>query len=118
VLDWTTDLPILLEQLPDAAASVETGAPFSLDFYEQGLERVIHFEPRGEQYCARCQSHTKWTPAPAVEMIDKLELKTMISDAREGLMRFLSRNAPLAAAPPWMQHWASAADRCVRLEQP
>ncbi len=108
-VDVRTDLAVFLEQLPDAMAAVESGSSFSLDFYEQGVERLICFEPKGEQYSARCESRTGWRPEPAVETIDGLELKRMFSDVREGLMGFLSRNAARAAAHPWMQHWAGAA---------
>jgi hypothetical protein len=105
-VDVRTDLPVFFEQLPDALAAVEAGSSFSLDFYEQGVERFVHFELKGEQYSARCESHTGWRPEPAVETIDRMELKRMFSDVREGLMEFLFRNAGRVAAHPWMQQWA------------
>jgi hypothetical protein len=105
-VDVRTDLPVFLEQIPDAAAAVESNAPFSIEFYEQGVERVIFFEPQGELYSARCESQTDWRPDPEVETIGRQELREVFSDIREGLMRFLSHSAPRIATHPWMQAWA------------
>jgi|SRR6218665_2143696 len=107
-VDVRTDLAVFLEQLPDALAAVDSGSSFVIDFYEQGVERVVRFDPQGEIYLGRCESQTDWTPAPAVEMIGMLELKKMFSEVREDLMRFLSRVAPRAAAHPWMREWAAS----------
>jgi hypothetical protein len=105
-VDVRTDLPVFLEQLPDAVASAESCASFSLDFYEQGIERVIHFECKGEEYSARCVSQTPWKPEPAIETIGRLELKRMLCDIREGFVQFLSSKAPRVAAHPWIRNWA------------
>lgn len=105
-VDVRTDLPVLLGQIPNAISSIDLGAPFSLDFYEQGLERTIHFTPQGETYSARCESYTDWRPDPAIEAIDASHLRKMLSDVRGGLMSFLSIKAPRAAAHPWMRAWS------------
>jgi hypothetical protein len=108
-VDVRTDFPVFLEQLPKALTSVELGSSFSLDFYEQGIERVMHFERTGEEYSARCESQIEWKPQPAIETINRLELRKMLSDVRENLMQFLSLHAPRVAAHPWMRDWAGAA---------
>lgn len=110
-VDVRTDLPIFLEQLPNAIAAVESNASFLLDFYEQGIERVVCFEPQGDHYFARCESQAEWRPDPAIESISRLELRRMLSDVRESFMQFLSRNAPRVATHPWMREWAGAARR-------
>lgn len=107
-VDVRTDLPVFLEQLPGAMASVESGVSFSLDFYEQGVERSVHFEPQGERYSALCESHTAWRPDPAIEMIDMIDLMKMFSEVRENLIQFLGREALRIAAHPWIRAWASA----------
>lgn len=110
-VDVRTDLPAFLEQLPDAIASAESGISFSLDFYEQGIARTIHFAPQDQHYSAQCESHTEWKPNPVLETIDRLELQRMLSDVRENLMYFLARKSPLTAAHPWIKAWAGAALR-------
>jgi hypothetical protein len=107
-VDVRTDLAVLLEQIPNAISSIDLGAPFTLDFYEQGLERKIHFTPQGETYSARCESWTAWRPDPAIETIDTSHLRKMLSDIREGLMNFLSIKAPRVAAHPWMRAWSGS----------
>src|SRR5438270_139453 len=64
-LDLGTDLPVFLEQLPAAISAVGAGTAFSLDFYEQGVERVIHFSPWRDLYSAKCESYAQWVPDPA-----------------------------------------------------
>lgn len=109
-VDVRTDLPVFLDQLPNAVVSVESCAPFSLEFYEQGIERVIHFECKGEEYSARCESQTAWKPAPPIETIGRLELKKMLCDIREGFVQFLSSNAPRVAAHPWIRDWTGVVE--------
>lgn len=108
-VDVRTDLPVFLEQLPKALTSVELGSSFSLDFYEQGIERIIHFECTGDEYSARCESQTDWKPQPAIETISRLELRKMLSDVRQGLMQILLLHAPRVAAHPWVRDWAGVA---------
>lgn len=36
-VDVSTDLLVLMEQLPEAFIAMESGAPFAIDFYEQGI---------------------------------------------------------------------------------
>jgi hypothetical protein len=107
-VDVRTDLAVLLEQIPNAISSIDLGAPFTLDFYEQGLERKIHFTPQGETYSALCESWTAWRPDPSIEIIDTSHLRKMLFDIREGLMNFLSIKAPRVAAHPWMRAWSGA----------
>ncbi len=105
-VDVRTDLAVFLEQLPRTLASVQSGSSFTLDFYEQGVERTIHFERDGEEYSARCESRTDWTPAPSTERVGRMELLTVLSDARQHLMAFLSQKAPTLASHPWMRSWS------------
>lgn len=107
-VDVRTDLAVLLEQIPNAISSIDLGAPLTLDFYEQGLERKIHFTPQGETYSARCESWTAWRPDPAIETIGTSHLREMLSNIREGLMNFLSIKAPRVAAHPWIRAWSGA----------
>lgn len=110
-VDVRTDLLVFLEQLPDAIASIEAGTSFSLDFYEQGVERAIQFRPQDQYYLAQCESHTDWKPNPALETVIRLELKKMLSDCRDCVMQLLEKESPDAAAHPWLQAWAGIEKR-------
>lgn len=106
-VDARTDLATLLEQLPSAIASIQSGVSFSLDFYEQGVERTIHFERTGDNYSAHCESRSNWQPSPTIETISRVELQGMLVAVRTNLMQFLLQNAPHTANHPWIKHWAS-----------
>ena len=47
-VDVRTDLVTVLEQLPDTRLA--PSQPFDIDFYEQGLERTLHFEPKNGEF--------------------------------------------------------------------
>ena len=108
-VDVRTDLCTFLEQLPAAVAAIDAQSAFSIDFYEQGLERFISFEPSGDSYIAHCKSWGEWRPEPETERIHHPVLRKMLVEARDGLMRFLAQRAPQLAAHPWMREWAGAA---------
>ncbi|MFY2562005.1 hypothetical protein ACN469_30705 [Corallococcus terminator] len=107
-VDVQTDLVVFLEQLSEALTSIDAEAPFILDFYEQGLERSLHFEFQSHHYLARCESHTEWRPAPMVESIGKDSLQEMLGGIRRSFVRMLERLAPHVASHPWMRAWAGA----------
>lgn len=105
-VDVRTDLPIFLEQLPRALACARAGKAFTIDFYEQGIERAIHFEPVRLHYIARCDSRTTWRPSPPIETIEAAELYVMLREARECLLRSLQAIAPRVAMNPSLHSWA------------
>ena len=54
---WPVD--VSADQLPGVKGLAE---PFEIDFYEQGLERTLHFAPRGGEIDVHCTSrHATWT---------------------------------------------------------
>ncbi|MCE9669617.1 hypothetical protein LY474_17620 [Myxococcus stipitatus] len=108
-VDVGTDLPVFLEQLPEALDALDAGREFTLDFYEQGLERTLRFQPVAGGYRVRCESHTAWKPAPEVEVIESRGLRTMLVDVRSRFMEVLAAAAPQVAAHAWVRAWAGEA---------
>jgi hypothetical protein len=107
-VDITTDLPVLLEQLPAVLHGLEQGEPdVTLDFYEQGIERTIRFENDGDHIVACCESMTDWVPNPSQERLLRRELCAMLGQVRETFMQFTARVAPELAAHPWLRAWAA-----------
>ncbi|GAB3386273.1 hypothetical protein GCM10027432_20290 [Lysobacter fragariae] len=104
-VDVGTDLPVLLEQLPDALRAVNVGATAEIDFYEQGIERAITFSPTDGRYVATCTSRTIWQPNPAVEHIDREDLEEMLMAVREVFMHAFAEVAPGLARHPWVRLW-------------
>lgn len=104
-VDVGTDLPVLLEQLPDALRAAGAGAAATIDFYEQGIERSITFDPIGGRYVATCTSRTTWQPNPVVEHIDREDFEEMLLTVREEFMRAFTKVAPSLVKHPWIRNW-------------
>lgn len=103
--DVRTDLLVFLEQLPHAVASVRSGLPFDIDFYEQGLERRLSFSPTEHDYVASCSSYGDWRPYPAVERVDRDHLVAMLLFVRDEFMRFVGSSFPSLVLHPWLHAW-------------
>ena len=103
--DVGTDLPVLLEQLPEALDAIESSRDFKIDFYEQGLERTIEFSFAGACYVATCASFGSWQPTRNPEPIAAPELEKQSLDIREGFMRLLKRDFHELAESPFIQSW-------------
>ncbi|MDH5654181.1 MAG: hypothetical protein OEZ39_20175 [Gammaproteobacteria bacterium] len=104
-VDIKTDLPVLLEQLPDACCALKKQTePFCLDFYEQGIERALNFEPINGAYKIYCKSQTNWLPNPEYEYISTDELIEIISDLRGVFLSAIPDKSNLLSHP-WLQEW-------------
>jgi hypothetical protein len=105
-VDVKTDLAVFLEQVPDALRAIRERKVAEIDFYEQGVERSIAFEPAGAKYVATCKTwSTTWQPHPSIEEISADALEQMLLAAREEFMRVLTRMAPGLADHPWIREW-------------
>lgn len=100
-----TDLPLLLEQLPESIAAVEKSMATNLDFYEQGLERTLSFVPIAPYYEVTCHSATSWQPAPFHETIGRLELLRILKVILFEFLRALETLSPQALGHPWIVEW-------------
>lgn len=104
-VDVRTDLAVLLEQLPEVLLAIESGAPFAIDFYEQGVRRRISFSPADDGYVAECMSFGKWQPNPVVEQIDRAALLRNLTAVLDEFMRFMRGSFPDLTRHPWVQSW-------------
>jgi hypothetical protein len=102
-VDIGVDLPVLLEQLPDVLIALESKQTAIIDFYEQGIERVISFSFRLGICVATCTSNTSWQPSVASEIVEKPV--EMLLDVRNEFMRAFSAAAPSLVDHPWVIHW-------------
>ncbi|MEU8787417.1 hypothetical protein [Streptomyces sp. NPDC048637] len=75
------DLSTFMEQLPQAIASLRTGSTAEIDFYGQGLERVVSLSPRGEEVAIRCTSRTGWQPTLEIEQVSYVAAVRMLTGA-------------------------------------
>jgi hypothetical protein len=108
-VDVRTDLAVFLEQMPNALRAIKERKSAEIDFYEQGVERSIAFEPDGTQYLATCKTwSTTWQPHPSIEEISADSLEQMLLAARDEFMRALTMMAPSLADHSWIKEWLRA----------
>jgi hypothetical protein len=108
-VDVRTDLATVLEQLPRCLEACRRGAPFELDFFEQGVERTIEFSPADGRYVAHCRSRTNWTPDPETESIEVGAVRAMLDGLKRTFCEICERVLPETAAHPWFRSYASRA---------
>jgi hypothetical protein len=103
--DVKTDLASVLEQLPDALEN--TSKAFEIDFYEQGLERTLYFEPDGGGYYqVRCESrHLTWlAPNTGVRMPREV-VRQMLERMVDRVVELASAARPNFVRHPWFASW-------------
>lgn len=105
-VDIETDLPVVLEQLPEAVTALRDNRNAAIDFYEQGLERVLVLGGQSAAVEIECLSrHTKWQAHPARISIDRKELLAMLVKLGTDFCEILSDACRELAANPWLAEW-------------
>jgi hypothetical protein len=104
----STDLLVAIEQIGDTLADLAQGQIGRLDFYEQGIERVISFTPNNGDILVECNDMiVKATSKPEVVILPReLVLKELTCLAED----FLGAShicCPELVNHPWFQEWAA-----------
>ncbi len=94
-VDIETDLVVFLEQLPICIREIESGHDFSIDLYEQGINREIFFKFNHGDYKCYGESHdATWLPS-YTENITQLDLLKMLKaflDCFLSALKFMNTN--------------------------
>jgi hypothetical protein len=104
-VDVAYDLSTFVEQLPNLEENVRAGRPSAVDFYGQGIERKLTFEPLGLVVAVRCTSRVPWTPVPDIEIIERRRLVDLLVGVRGAFARSLLIVAPDIAALRPFSEW-------------
>jgi hypothetical protein len=80
--------------------------PITLDFYEQGIKRCIHFEPDNGRYVLTCTSSTTWQPAPATEELERSSIESMLTVVQAQFLSYVTSVAPDLIEHPGMRAWS------------
>lgn len=107
-VDVSTDLATVLEQLPDALRASRRGDPFTIDFFEQGVQRRLDFVPLSGGYQVECTSGTEWLPNPATELIASAELVTQLSELGRRFTLLATELLPRTASHEWFASYAQS----------
>lgn len=109
-VDVATDLAVVLEQLPEALEALREASDFTIDFYEQGVERALDFHGEGEEIEIECRSgHRTWRPDPQTITIRRDELTRMLRRLAEDFCKLLGSVCQELAEHPWLREWKRAA---------
>ncbi|AKJ08600.1 hypothetical protein ABB07_00605 [Streptomyces incarnatus] len=103
-VDVSYDLSAVIEQLPQVRTSLRRMERAQIDFYGQGVERVVTFGPAGERITMTCTTQTDWIPAPAIETAPLSDVEGMLAGLAHDFRRALDRACPdIAAREPFAQ---------------
>lgn len=105
-VDVRTDLAVAVEQLPAAISALREGCATELDFFEQGVERRIVFEPAdGGDVAGLCESMTDWRPSPDSILINRTTLVTMLQEFLDEFVSIARMACPSLAVHPLIRNW-------------
>jgi hypothetical protein len=113
-VDVRTDLPVILDQLPSAVSTLLRGGAGSLEFFEQGVSRMIRWGiAEGGRVDVECVDigHTASPKDTVRGEMDAGTLLDMLGQVRADFLRLvalqypaLDAEAPLVAT--WLRHWS------------
>lgn len=112
-VDVSTDLAVVLEQLPGVMVGLrEEGQVFQLNFFEQGIERYLTGVLRSANVTFECISlQPNWTPKPGIEVVAVTEAVEMFRELSETFRSAVSGVCPWLSEEPAFQLWTQCVER-------
>ncbi|NEW04689.1 hypothetical protein GK047_01475 [Paenibacillus sp. SYP-B3998] len=105
-VDCGIDLVTIIEQLPDILKKLNSDDyNFVLDFYEQGIERVIQFEEYADFIKLKCLSRTSWIPNPVEIIMDKGQVLYMFKSLYDMFVKLAEYYCYDLANHPLYKEW-------------
>lgn len=107
-VDVSTDLAVVAEQLPEVLAGLgRSEGEVALDFYEQGIQRLLSFERAGvDDVRVTCRSgQLGWDPDPHEHVVKRRELVRMLCTLGDEFANVARIECPLAASHPAFRAW-------------
>lgn len=106
-VDVAYDFSSVMEQLPEALAAIRSGTSTEIDFYGQGVERLLEFTPRQGIVEIRCISRTAWSPDPDVQQVSGEYLEGMLTKLASDFSRAVLNVSPALSENELLTRWAS-----------
>lgn len=104
-VDCRTDLLTVIEQFPFILKKIsKQDFSFQLDFYEQGIERLLIFEEENHQVRVNCVSHTNWTPGDAI-YIEKDKILVLFEQFYHHFLKYSQILCPNLANHSLLSNW-------------
>jgi hypothetical protein len=109
-----TDLWVVVEQLGDLLAALQHSQIGRLDFYEQGIERVVSFSPKDEALLIECSDMiTKATSQPESVIVPRGIVAKELTRLAEDFLLAARTCCRELACHPWFIEWAVTLQRTV-----
>jgi hypothetical protein len=107
-MDWPvdieTDLLIVISQIPAIIIKLKQNEETQLDFYEQGIERSIKFQPQGEDIVISCFDLMGDRLSPP-EQYDKSEIIKQLVILVQDFIDIASKICPAYLKHPLLKNW-------------
>lgn len=109
-----TDLLVVIEQLGDVFDLLARGQVGKLEFYEQGVERVILLAPHGDKFFVQCSDLIvkPMSRTESASVSRELVLKELVGLADE-FLRVSKICCGQLASHPWFVEWAAGLQQQV-----
>jgi hypothetical protein len=105
-VDVYTDLPVAIEQVPAVLKAIRSGVSTTLEFYEQGVERILTIAPSGAaEVIVECLSGTSWQPQPREITMKRQDLLALLGAFLEEFVERARRRCPDLVDHPWFRAW-------------
>lgn len=104
-VDVETDLLVFLEQLPSVLGAARSRRDFSVDFYEQGLERRLKFEFVTSNYQVCCVPLGNGIAPSATVIITAEYTELLLDQVLQRFIMLLSDFSPNVVYHPSIQFW-------------
>ncbi|WP_146075028.1 hypothetical protein [Streptomyces sp. Ru73] len=104
-VDVSCDLSSVIEQLPEALTALREREPAQIDFYGQGIERLVTFTPRAESVVVSCTTNNGDSPDVTTETVPHREAEELLANLAREFKAALERACPEVAALPPFADW-------------
>ena len=93
-VDCLYDLTCIVEQLPEALESISSKEKFTLNFYEQGMERIVSFDYNEDFYILTCTSRTDWQPNPKTIIAQECDIREILEQLKKDFYKYTNIMCP------------------------
>ncbi|MBO3751173.1 hypothetical protein J5X84_34300 [Streptosporangiaceae bacterium NEAU-GS5] len=101
------DLSAVMEQLPAMVAELRADKPAVLDFYAQGIQRMLEIAPQNDRFEIRCRSGTAWNPHPECELMERSAFWDMLTKLAAQFAVALQHAAPALGTRTPFPDWST-----------
>lgn len=119
---WPVDvwlhLSSIVPQVPDVLMALAKSKDVTLDFYEQGVGRVLHFHCHSHIVEVTCKDLFDTFEHPSKEFIDLSELKQMLTDFLKSFIYLATIISPNIVNHEMFQKWLKDISPCLNLSSP